>query len=121
MEELDDLKLLWQQAKPGFEPKKEEEIASMIKGRSNSIISKLKRSVWFELTFTILCGVALGGVCHHHPTWCFNVDDCFTDCAFYLVPVLLCQKNNLTEPVRLLNRKPEDQPGAPTETLKPPT
>lgn len=60
MEELDDLKLLWQQAKPGFEPKKEEEIALMIKGRSNSIISKLKRSVWFELIFTILCGVALG-------------------------------------------------------------
>ena len=58
--ELDDLKSIWKQDKPGFEPKKEEEIASMIKGRSNSIISKLKRSVWFELIFTIVCGVALG-------------------------------------------------------------
>ncbi|HEU5289594.1 MAG TPA: hypothetical protein VFU05_03050 [Cyclobacteriaceae bacterium] len=58
--ELDDLKSIWKQDKPGFEPKKEAEIASMIEGRSNSIISKLKRSVWFEMIFTIVCGVALG-------------------------------------------------------------
>jgi len=58
--ELDDLKSIWKQDRPGFEPKKEEEIASMIKGRSNSIINKLKRSVWFELIFTIVCGVGLG-------------------------------------------------------------
>jgi Ca2+/Na+ antiporter len=58
--ELDDLKSIWKQDKPGFEPKREAEIASMIKGRSNSIISKLKRSVWFELIFTILCSVVLG-------------------------------------------------------------
>lgn len=58
--ELDDLKSIWKQDKPGFEPKKEAEIAFMIKGRSNSIISKLKRSVWFELIFTIICGVGLG-------------------------------------------------------------
>lgn len=58
--ELDDLKSIWKQDKPGFEPKKEAEIASMIKGRSNTIISKLKRSVWFELIFTIVCGLALG-------------------------------------------------------------
>jgi len=57
--ELDDLKSIWKQDKRGFEPVKEEEIASMIKGRSNSIISKLKRSVWFELIFTIVCGVGL--------------------------------------------------------------
>jgi hypothetical protein len=58
--ELDDLKSIWKQDKSGFEPKKEEEIASMLKGRSKSIISKLKRSVWFELIFTIICGVGLG-------------------------------------------------------------
>jgi hypothetical protein len=58
--ELDDLKSIWKQDKPGFEPKQEAEIASMIKGRSNTIISKLKRSVWFELIFTIVCGIALG-------------------------------------------------------------
>ena len=58
--ELDDLKSIWKQVRPGMEQKKEEEIASMIKGRSNSIISKLKRSVWFELIFTIICGLGLG-------------------------------------------------------------
>jgi hypothetical protein len=58
--ELDDLKSIWKQDKPGFEPKQEAEIASMIKGRSNTIISKLKRSVWFELIFTIVCGLGLG-------------------------------------------------------------
>jgi hypothetical protein len=58
--ELDDLKSIWKKDRPGFEPKQEAEIASMITGRSNSIINKLKRSVWFELIFTIVCGVALG-------------------------------------------------------------
>ncbi len=58
--ELDDLKSIWKKDKPNFEPKKEAEIALMIKGRSNSIISKLKRNVWFELIFTIACGIGLG-------------------------------------------------------------
>ena len=58
--ELDDLKSIWKKDKPGYEPKREDEIASMIKGRSNSIINKLKRSVWFELIFTIMCGLTLG-------------------------------------------------------------
>jgi uncharacterized membrane protein YfcA len=57
--ELDDLKSIWKKDKP-FEPKRDDEIASMLKGQSNSIISKLKRSVWFELIFTIVCGIALG-------------------------------------------------------------
>jgi hypothetical protein len=57
--ELEDLKSIWK-SKPGYEPKQEAEIASMLRGRSNSIISKLKRSVWFELIFTIVCGIALG-------------------------------------------------------------
>jgi hypothetical protein len=57
MEELDDLKSIWQ--KSGYEPKGEQEIAAMLKKRSNTIISKLKRSVWFELIFTIVCGIAL--------------------------------------------------------------
>jgi len=57
--ELDDLKSIWKH-KPGFEAKQEAEIASMLRGRSNSIISKLKRNVWFELIFTIMCGLALG-------------------------------------------------------------
>ena len=58
--ELEDLKSIWKHQKPGLESKKEAEIASMLKGRSNSIISKLKRSVWFELIFTIVSGIGLG-------------------------------------------------------------
>lgn len=58
--ELEDLKSIWKHQKPGLESKQESEIASMLKGRSNSIISKLKRSVWFELIFTIVCGIGLG-------------------------------------------------------------
>ena len=56
--ELDDLKSMWKE--PGFEPKKEAEIASMLKGRSNTIVAKLKRNVWFELILTIACGIGLG-------------------------------------------------------------
>jgi len=58
--ELDDLKSIWRKQKPDFEIKQEKEIASMLNRRSNSIISKLKRSVWFELIFTIVCGMGLG-------------------------------------------------------------
>jgi len=58
--ELDDLKAIWKKNEPAYTPKPEAEIAHMLQGRSNSIISKLKRSVWFELIFTIVCGVALG-------------------------------------------------------------
>jgi hypothetical protein len=57
--ELEDLKSIWKR-KQGYEPKQEAEIASMLRGRSNSIISKLKRSVWFELIFTIACSIGLG-------------------------------------------------------------
>lgn len=59
MEELDDLKSIWKQQSSGFEAKNEEEIARMLQGRSSSIVSKLKRSVWFELAFTIVCGIGL--------------------------------------------------------------
>jgi hypothetical protein len=56
--ELDDLKSIWQQ-KQSYPAKEAEEIASMIKGSSNSIVAKLKRSVWFELTVTIVFGVVM--------------------------------------------------------------
>jgi hypothetical protein len=57
-EEMDDLKSMWKQ--PGFKPKQEAEIASMLTGKSNTIVSKLKRSVWFELILTIVFGIGLG-------------------------------------------------------------
>lgn len=59
MEELEDLKQIWRSHEHGYEPKKESEIVVMLQGRSNSIIGKLKRNVWFELIFTIACSVAL--------------------------------------------------------------
>jgi len=55
--ELDDLKNIWQ-SKP-FTPKDEEEIAAMLKGKSNSIIAKLKRNIWFELLLTVAAGCVL--------------------------------------------------------------
>lgn len=57
--ELEDLKSIWKK-QPAVEPKQDKEILLMLQGQSQSIISKLKRSVWFELIFTIVCGVALG-------------------------------------------------------------
>jgi len=60
MEELEDLKQIWKNHGQGYEPKKESEIHFMLQGKSNSIISKLKRNVWVELIFTIACSIALG-------------------------------------------------------------
>ncbi len=53
--ELDELKSIWKNTRP-FPAKQAEEIAAMLKGSSNSIVAKLKRSVWFELTLTIVFG-----------------------------------------------------------------
>lgn len=57
--ELEELKSIWKSSDPGFSPKNEAEIAQMLKGNSQSIVDKLKRSVWFELIFTLVAGVSL--------------------------------------------------------------
>jgi Ca2+/Na+ antiporter len=57
--ELEELKILWKKSEQEFQPKNEIEIASMLKGRSSSIVDKLKRSVWFELVFTLVVSAAL--------------------------------------------------------------
>ncbi|HRJ29956.1 MAG TPA: hypothetical protein PLV21_18055 [Cyclobacteriaceae bacterium] len=59
MEELDDLKSIWKQ-QSGYEAKNEAEIIEMLSKRSNTLIHKLKRSVWFELIFTLACMLVLG-------------------------------------------------------------
>mgnify|MGYP005861759659 FL=1 len=59
MEELDDLKSIWKK-QAGFEVKNEGELLLMLGKSSNTIISKLKRSVWFELIFTVACILVLG-------------------------------------------------------------
>lgn len=57
--ELDELKDLWKKNDTDFRPRAEAELASMLKGNSKSIVDKLIRSVWFDLIFTFLSGVAL--------------------------------------------------------------
>jgi len=57
--ELEELKNIWKNKGPGFQPKDEAEIALMLKGTSQSIVTKLKRSTWFELIFTVVVGIAL--------------------------------------------------------------
>lgn len=57
--ELEDLKSIWKQSEPDFQLKNEAEIALMLKGKSVSIIDKLKRNVWIELIFTIVVSVVL--------------------------------------------------------------
>lgn len=57
--ELEDLKSIWKNKEPGFQAKDEHEIALMLKRRSNSIIDKLKRNVWFELILTVAVSIAL--------------------------------------------------------------
>jgi len=57
--ELDDLKNIWKTHDSNFVRRNEIEIAAMLKGTSKTIISKLKRSVWFELGFTLIGGIAL--------------------------------------------------------------
>jgi hypothetical protein len=57
--ELDDLKDIWKKSGPEFRTKNTAELALMLKGRSTSIVDKLKRSVWFELIFTFVAGLVL--------------------------------------------------------------
>jgi hypothetical protein len=57
--ELEELKHIWNKNKADFQPKDEAQLASMLKGTSRSLIDKLKRSVWLELSFTIVAGLAL--------------------------------------------------------------
>jgi hypothetical protein len=57
--ELEDLKSIWKQNEPSYKPKNEQEIALMLRGKSMSIIDKLKRSVWLELIITVVVSVAL--------------------------------------------------------------
>lgn len=57
--ELEDLKYLWKKNTDRFQPKDEAELAIMLKAKSTSIISRLKRNVWVELIFTFAGGLAL--------------------------------------------------------------
>ncbi|HEY9488656.1 MAG TPA: hypothetical protein VIQ51_09995 [Chryseosolibacter sp.] len=57
--EIEDLKYIWRKQSEDFRPKGETELASMLNGKSTSIIAHIKRNVWFELIFTFLGGLGL--------------------------------------------------------------
>ncbi|MEX1240978.1 MAG: hypothetical protein WEB30_14735 [Cyclobacteriaceae bacterium] len=57
--EIEDLKYIWNKESEGFKPKDATELANMLKGKSSSIIMRLKRNVWFELIFTFIGAVGL--------------------------------------------------------------
>ena len=57
--ELEDLKSIWKNSEPAFQPKNEKEIALMLRGRSVSIINKLKRNVLFELAIAVAVSAGL--------------------------------------------------------------
>ena len=57
--ELEDLKTIWKQNGPEFHHKGEAEITLMLRGKSMSIIARLKRNVWFELIIAVLSSLAL--------------------------------------------------------------
>lgn len=58
MMELDDLKSIWKD-QPAFNNKDAGQIADMLKRKSNSIASRLKRSVWFELMITLVATILM--------------------------------------------------------------
>lgn len=57
--EIEDLRTLWNKQNEGFRRKGETELAAMLKGRSISIVSRLKRNVWIELVFTFAGSLGL--------------------------------------------------------------
>jgi hypothetical protein len=57
--ELNELKDIWKKTDGEFRPKAESELAVMLRGNSKSTVAKLKRSVWFELIFTLVGAVIL--------------------------------------------------------------
>jgi hypothetical protein len=59
--EIDELKDIWRKESEGFARRNERELATMLKGKSSSIVSRLKRNVWIELSLTVLGGVGLLG------------------------------------------------------------
>ena len=95
--ELDDLKLVWK-GSGTFKQKDPEQISAMIKGKSQSVISKLKRSAWFELIFTIVTGLAL-------LILAFTIPNGATRWSFSAILILLLLYTfYYAKKIRLLNR-----------------
>ncbi len=56
--ELDELKNIWNKNQ-GFRLKGPDELASMLRADSRSLVENLKKSVWFELLITVVASIAL--------------------------------------------------------------
>jgi len=95
--ELEDLKNIWQNSDL-YKPRREEEISDMLKGRSKSIIARLKRNVWFELVFTITGGIVLLYYVFSIPTSSFRVAFVLVLLSFILYIIYYVKK------IRLLKR-----------------
>lgn len=57
--EIEELRDIWKKQTEGFKPKDAAELSSMLKGKSTSIVTRLKRNVWMELIFTFTGGLGL--------------------------------------------------------------
>ncbi len=57
--EIEELRDIWKKQTEGFKPKDAAELSSMLKGKSTSIVTRLKRNVWMELIFTFAGGLGL--------------------------------------------------------------
>jgi hypothetical protein len=57
--ELEELKIIWKQSEADFHLKDEAQIGLMLKGKSMSIVGKLKQSVWLELIFALIASIVL--------------------------------------------------------------
>jgi hypothetical protein len=57
--ELDELKNLWKKQDQHFRHRDEAELSAMLKGKSKSIVAKLKRNIWIELVVTVVVGAVL--------------------------------------------------------------
>lgn len=95
--ELEDLKNIWQKSDL-YKPRREEEITDMLKGRSQSIISRLRRNVWFELVFTIVGGILLLYYVFSIPSPSFRTAFILVLLSFLLYIIYYVRK------IKLLNR-----------------
>ena len=92
--ELDDLKNIWQKSDL-YTPRREEEISEMLKGRSKSIITRLRKNVWFELVFTIVGGILLLYYVFSIPSLSFPVAFVLILLSFILYIIYYVKKINL--------------------------
>jgi uncharacterized membrane protein YfcA len=92
--ELEDLKNIWQKSDL-YKPRREEEISEMLRGRSKSIIARLRRNVWFELIFTIVGGILLLYYVRSIPSFSFRIAFVLILCSFVLYIIYYVKKINL--------------------------